>query len=337
VRRAARVLLAGLLAIGSCFFAWVQWRRAQRVPPPTATRLAELRAERDRLQGVLRAAVLARGEQSLAEAPVAGVMIGIPTSLTSSIVEQVVTGLFGETTLTLKNLKVHKEGKVRAKMLVRKRTLGEFVLDVNIHQVQGILKPGKPTLVFGTSTVDLTLPVRLAEGKGSAELRFQWDSKGLAANTVCGDVDVTREVGGGVVPKDYEVSGSFRITAVGNAIRLEPRFPELAVRIFVDPSDQAWGIVDGVVKEQRKGCEIALTKVDIKEKLGGILGKGFNVKIPQKIFKPIKLPAGVKQSLKVQGIQMALEARPTGLLVTPDRLWYGADLNFRSSRPAAKP
>jgi hypothetical protein len=29
------------------------------------------------------------------------------------------------------------------------------------------------------------------------------------------------------------------------------------VRIFVDPSDQAWDIVDGVVKEQRKGCEIA--------------------------------------------------------------------------------
>ena len=195
MRRATGVLLAGLLAIGACFFAWVQWRRAQRVPPPTAARLAELRTERDRLQAVFRAAVLARGEQSLAEAPVAGVMIGIPTILTSSIVEQVVTGLFGETTLTLKNLKVHKEGKVRAKMLIRKRTLGEFVLDVNIHQVQGILKPGKPTLVFGTSTVDLTLPVRLAEGKGSAELRFQWDSKGLAANTVCGDVDVTREVG----------------------------------------------------------------------------------------------------------------------------------------------
>jgi hypothetical protein len=52
VRRAAGVLLAGLLAIGACFFAWIQWRRAQRVPPPTAARLAELRAERDRLQGV---------------------------------------------------------------------------------------------------------------------------------------------------------------------------------------------------------------------------------------------------------------------------------------------
>jgi hypothetical protein len=266
-------------------------------------------------------------------------MIGIPTSFTSSIVEQVVTGLFGETTLTLKNLKVHKEGKVKAKMLISKRVIGEFVLDVNIHQVQGLLRPGKPTLVFGASVVKLTLPVRLAEGRGQAELRFKWDSKGLAANTVCGDTDVTREVTGGVVPQDYEVQGSFAISASGSKIQLVPRFPDLAVRIFVDPSDEAWAVVEGVVKEQRKGCEIALSKVDIKDKLGDILGRGFNVKIPQKIFKAIQLPAGVSQSLRVQGIQMALQAKPTGLLVANDRLWYGADIAIQASRtaPAAAP
>jgi len=335
MRRAAAVLLAGLVAMGGVAFGWLQWRRAQRPPPPTAARLAELRAERDRLQGVFRAAVLARGEQSLVEAPPGGVMIGIPTRLTRSIVEQVVTGLFGETTLTLKNLKVHKEGQVKAKMLVRKRVLGTFVLDVKIHQVQGILKPGKPVLVFGPSTVAVTLPVRLAEGRGSADLRFQWDSKGLAANTVCGDLDVTRSVTGGVEPKDYVVTGSFAIAASGNAITLRPRFPDLAMRIFVDPSDEAWNVVDGVIEEQRKGCEVALNKVDLKEKLGGILGKGFNVKIPQKIFKPIRLPAGVQQSLDVQGVTIALGVKPTGLLVARDRIWYGAEIAVAKT-PAAK-
>ena len=98
------------------------------------------------------------------------------------------------------------------------------------------------------------------------------------------------------------------------------------MRIFVDPSDDAWKIVDGVIEEQRKGCEIALNKVDLKEKLGGILGKGFNVKIPQKIFKPIRLPAGVSQSLEVQGVKLALDVKPTGLLVARDRFWYGADV-----------
>jgi len=268
-------------------------------------------------------------------------MIGLPTSLTASIIGQVVTGLFGETTLTLKNLKVHKEGEVRAKMLVRKKTLGAYVLDVQIHEVKGILRPGTPALSFAPGRVDLTLPVRLAEGRGNAQLRFRWDSKAAAASAVCGDLDVTRSVTGGVEPRDYVVTGSFAIAASGNAITLGPRFPDLAMRIFVDPSDDAWKVVDGVIEEQRKGCEVALNKVDLKEKLGGILGKGFNVKIPQKIFKPIRLPAGVQQSLDVQGIKIALGVKPTGLLVARDRIWYGAEIAVTKTpagtAPTAKP
>ncbi len=140
-------------------------------------------------------------------------MIGIPTSFTASIVEQVVTGLFGETTLTLRNLKV--------------------------HEVQGVLRPAKPVLRFSRERIDLALPVRLAEGRGDAVLRFKWDSKGVAANVVCGDVDVTREVKGGVVPEDYRGSGHFGIASACPDIILTPRFPDLAVRVYVDPSEQA--------------------------------------------------------------------------------------------------
>jgi hypothetical protein len=331
------VAVLGVAALGGgAFFAWLRLARPAAGPAPTEARLEELRAQREVLRARVRDAVIANGEKSLAAAPKAGVMLGIPTGLTRSIIGQVVTGLFGETTLTLRNLKVHKEGQVRAKMLVRKRTLGEYVLDVNIHEVQGLLKPGPPVLKFGRNNIDVTLPVELAEGKGEAELRFQWDSKGLAANMVCGDVDVTRKVSGGVVPQQYELKGRFGITASGNLIVLRPHFPDLAVRIFVDPSEQAWGVVDGVVQERAKGCEMALTKVDVKEKLGGILGRGFNVKIPQKILKPVRLPAGVSQSLEVQGVRLALDVKPTGLLVAADRLWYGADVSLSAQRPPAK-
>jgi hypothetical protein len=331
VKRTALVVVAlavtGLVALGVEIF------RPRLAPPPTPERLQALRAERDALQARFREVVVANGEKSLKDAPRAGLMLGIPTSLTASVLEQVVTGLFGETTLTLKNLKVHKAGEVKAKVLVRKKTIGQYVLDVQIHQVQGLLKPGKPKLGFRRNEIGLTLPVRLAEGSGRADLRFQWDSKGLAANMVCGDVDVTRSVTGGVVPTDYEVTGSFTIRSRGESIVLVPRFPDLAVRIFVDPSEQAWGVVEEVAKDQRKGCEIALSKVDLKEKLGGILGRGFNVKIPQKIFKPIQLPAGVRQSLDVQGVQLALQVKPTGLITTADRLWYGADLVVGANPP----
>lgn len=329
------VLLLVLAAAG--VVGWFAMRRPQLAPAPTAGRIAELQRERDALQGKVRDAVVQHGERSVMDAPRAGLMIGIPTSFTSSIVEQVVTGLFGETTLTLRNLKVHKEGDVKAKMLIRKKRLGAYVLDVNIHEVQGILRPGKPTLRFGKDRVQLTLPVQLAEGQGNADLRFKWDSKANTAKIVCGDIDVTKKVYGGVIPEDYTVEGSFGIAAKGNAIQLSPAFPDLAVRIFVDPSEQAWAVVDEVVKEQRKGCEIALDKVDIKQRLGDILGRGFNVKIPQKIFKPIKLPAGVSQSLEVQGIKLALQVKTTGILLARERIWYGADVNLSSSRAAAPP
>ena len=301
-------------------------------PPPTPAAIEALRAERDALAARVRETFIRQGEQSLVRAPQAGVMIGIPTSVTRSIVEQVVTGLFGETTLTLRNLKVHNEGKLKAKLLIKKRTLGEYVLDMKIHQVQGLLKPGKPNLSFGTNTIGLTLPVRLAEGTGDAELNFKWDSKGTA-DLVCGDTEVSRTIGGGVVPHDYNVKGRFGISADAETLTLRPQFPDLAVRIFVDPSEDAWKLVEEVVRDRPKGCEIALGKVDVKEKISGLLGKGFNVKIPQKIFKPIRFPAGISQSLELQGVKLDLEVKPSGVLVADDRIWYGADLNLKKQKP----
>ena len=123
-------------------------------PPPTEVELQALLERRDALQKRLTELIVANGEKSVAKAPRGGVMIGIPTSFTRSILEQVVTGLFSEMTLTLKNLKVHKEGEVKVKMLVAKRTVGKYVLDVQIHQVQGILRPGKPDVVFSRNRVD---------------------------------------------------------------------------------------------------------------------------------------------------------------------------------------
>lgn len=334
MRRAAIGLFALLLAAAAGALYW-RSRSPDLPSPPTEADLAALRAERDELQKRFRAAVIAHGEKSVAQAPKAGLMIGIPTSFTRSILEQIVTGLFDQLTLTLKNLKVHKEGEVKAKMVFAKRKVGAFVLDVQIHEVKGILRPGKPKVTFTHNRVAVELPVKLAEGRGDAEIRLQWDSKGLAAGAVCGDTDVTKPVTGGVIPQDYQLGGAFAIAASGSKITLTPDFPELAVRIFVDPSEQAWAAVDEVVKDQRKGCEIALDKVDIRAQLAKILGRGFNVKIPATIIKPIGLPAGVTQSLEVQGIKLDLKLEPTGVLVASDRLWYGADLSLgRPKKPA---
>lgn len=332
MRRLA-LLIALLLAAGVAGFVFLRTRPSDLPPPPTDAELQALLDRRDALQKRLAEVVVANGEKSVAKAPRGGVMIGIPTSFTRSILEQVVTGLFDELTLTLKNLKVHKAGEVKVKMVFGKKTVGHYVLDVQIHQVQGILRPGKPDVVFGKNRVAVSLPVKLAAGNGNADIRLKWDSKGLAANLVCGDTDVTKAVTGGVIPQDYRLGGAFKIASSGSALTLAPDFPEeLQVRIFVDPSEQAWQAVEEVVKAQRAGCEAVLNKIDIKEILGGLVGRGFNVKIPQKLIKPIRLPAGLKQSLDIQGLKLALEVKPTGLLVSDDRLWYGADISLATTK-----
>jgi hypothetical protein len=61
------------------------------------------------------------------------------------------------------------------------------------------------------------------------------------------------------------------------------------------------------------------------------------VKIPKKIFKAIRLPAGVQQSLEIQGVRLDLIVAPTGLLVSDDRLWYGADLKAKRLPPKPSP
>jgi hypothetical protein len=335
VKRALKLFgaLLALVLVGLLVDRWLHIP----TPPPTQAEIEALRKQREALQDRFREYVLKSGEKSLARAPRAGIMIGIPEGFARSVVDQAVTGLFNETTLTLRNIKVHKEGDVKVKMVFRKKKVGEFVLDVLVHEARGVLKPGRPTLDFGGNSIKVGLPVALARGEGSARLGFKWDSKGLAANMVCGDMDTTREVTGKVVPEQYQVAGEFGIATEGNVITLRPDFGELAVRIFVDPSDQAWGVVDAVVAEQRAGCREVLEKVDIKQILGKLLGKGFNVKIPKKIFKPIRLPAGVQQSLELQGMKLDLTVKATGLLVADDRLWYGADLRAqRTSAPAAQ-
>lgn len=329
-RRALRVAVALAATAGVVFAARFAFRAP--VTPPGPGRVAALTAERDRLQEDLRRAVIAGGEPSLARAPVAGLMIGLPTSFTSSILDQAVTGLFGETTLTLENLRARRTGVVEAEVLFAKRTLGTYALDVRIERVRGILKPGRPTLAYGADEVGVELPVRLAEGEGSADLRFRWDSTGFAASLVCGDVDVTRRITFTVAPQDYEVRGSFGVSGAGDILELTPRFPELAMRIVAEPTEQAWSVVDAVIRDRPRGCEIALDKADVREKLAGMLGRGFDVKVPQSIFKPIRLPLGASRTVELPGLTLTLRVKPAGVLVADDRIWYGADVSVRSKK-----
>jgi hypothetical protein len=104
------------------------------------------------------------------------------------------------------------------------------------------------------------------------------------------------------------------------------------IRVAIAPSEQTWAIVEDVIRDRNKSCEIALGAIDIQAKLMEIVGRGFDVRVPQKIFAPIRLPAGVSQSLRIQDVDVDLTARPTAILLAGDRLWYGADVTVHSRK-----
>lgn len=339
-----RRLLFGLLAVLAFAAAgaaiWLA-RRPTPPPPPTAAELAALVARRAELQRSIED-LIREDDQGLSQAPKAGILIGLPTRLTESVVTQVVAGLFGETTLTLRNLKAKVSKDVRVKLLVKKRTIGHIDLQVDIHEIKGVLKPGDPDLTFHRNRIALKLPVTVDSGYGTATLHAKWDSRGVA-NAICGDVEVHPDVSGTVLRTHYEIAGAFAFATAGRTIVLQPDFGDLAIRVFVKASEESWKAVEQVVKERNAACRAALDAVDLRAQLEKVLDKGFNVKIPKKIFRPIHLPAGVEKSLELQGVKLTLQVQPSGLLITSDRMWYGADVRaqggegVRRGAPAVAP
>ena len=316
-----RVLLLAAVLVAAATAAIVLLR-TRVSPPPTPERMEALTRERDALQQKWRDVLAAT---DLAQAPAGDLAVGLPTSLTTQILAEVVTGVFGRTTLTLQGLRVRKEGEVTAKVLIARRTLGSYLLEAKVNRVQGTLSAAVPSLVFGKDAVSVTAPVRLIGGTGDSDLRFKWTGRGVTG-VVCDDFDATRTITGSVVPADYTLAGKFEISADGETLVLSPRFPDLKVRVAVAPSEQAWGVVDALIRDQPRGCEIALGAIDVKERIAGLLGNGFDVRIPQGIFKPIRLPAGVRQSFHVAGMDLDLQVKPKAVTVASDRIWYGADV-----------
>jgi hypothetical protein len=334
VRRFGAWLAFLALVVGFCVF-WYDRVHPAPPPPPFPREMAALIARRNQLQDQMRSALVAAGEKGLAKAPRAGIMIGLPTSLTRSVADQIVTGLFGETTIVLRNIKVHHEDDVHAKLLLTRRHLGDFVLDLNIQEAEAHIRPSAPQLTFGDGRINVSMPFELVKGFGKTHFAFQWDSKMLASNMVCGDVSVERDIGGSVRPGRYQASGGFAISTDGGSLLLRPDFPDLAVRIYVEPSEDAWKFVDDVIEDQKAVCKSVLKKVDLKGILARLLGeKGINIKIPPKIFKPVRLPAGLQQSLDVHGIKLGVEIKPSAMVISGERIWYGADVKAHATRPA---
>jgi hypothetical protein len=284
--------------------------------------LARLQATQDSLRA--RSAELVANDPRLRRIPKGDVVISVPTDFIRRMLRRVFDDVAGNVTLSLTGLKAHV-----AKSVKKGIPIGEFVLDIDIQEVTGTLKPGRPEMDFGGNRVAMSLPVDVNEGHGEALLHFVWHGKNVAGMT-CGDLDVTQEVDGSVIPSRYVVTGGMGLAVRGSKIVCTPAFPETRILIRVKPSESSWAVVDSILAEKHGVCGWVLDKVDVPSMLEGLVQeKGFQVRLPVHKIPSFVLPAGVRDTVAVGERRLALDTRTNLLRIDRDAVWYSADVSVK--------
>ena len=284
--------------------------------------IARLRAEQDSLRQ--RAADLVKDDPNIQRLPEGDVVISVPTSFVRNVLERVFEDVVSNVTLRVGGIKAHV-----AKTVKKVVKIGEFTVDVDVHEVVGKIRTHKPDIRFADNQIAMNLPIEISEGTGNASIHFVWDGKNVAG-VACGDMDVTQQVSGTVIPARYEVRGTLGLEMRGNEVVSTPRFPETKLRIQVEPSKKTWQAIDSLLAEKGGACGYVLDKVNVPNILRGVVvEKGFNIGLPLAKLKPFIIPAGVRDSVRVKNVIVAIEAKTNSIRIDPDAILYSASVELK--------
>jgi hypothetical protein len=330
-RRGRRLLVFLVLAAAATggVRGWLEVRSRRR-----DERIASLELTRDRLRAVLLS--LSAKDPVVASAPDADVLVGVPAGVATDLLGQVTTRLVRQLEVELRDIEVRKAGFVNVKTLLGRMTPGSYRVDLRIHEVSGVLEPGAPKLDLRGERVGVALPVRIARGRGRATLRFRWDSRGIAG-AACGDFRARIPVSGRVVPRTYPVSGSLALELVDGALAVTPSFPDVKLRLQVEPSPETWKAVDDVLGQRSLQCRAALKLADVRGLLRRLLDRGFTVKVPPRLFPPFRLPASLRRTVSLGERTHLVGMKPRRLSVTADIAWLAADVTDEPGAAAPTP
>jgi hypothetical protein len=260
------------------------------------------------------------------------VVVALRSTLVNDVVREVARSYLDRVELDLDlQEEVDERREVEVNTPFGRVNAGEWRLHLVIHRVRGVLRAGVPDLrTVEGNLLAAILPVTLEGAEGTATARFSWRARSLAA-MLCRDFEVTRRLRGRVAAEKYALSGRFELSAAPQAVRVEPVFPRRRFRVRVDLAEESWGQVRGALEEQDRlfKCGLGIDPDQILPRLRERLGEGFEVELPPAIFRPVELPAGLRQSVAVEDTQVDLTVRTDALRLKPDAVWYAAGVRSR--------
>jgi len=297
-------------------------------------RMLRLREEHARLHERFEA-LLAREPLVRQTERVGGDMVlAVRAGIVKEVAQEVAQRYFDRVALDLSGIEVTESGQVHADTFLGRVSAGGWTLNVTLLRVRGLLRARSPRVELKEGNeVGLAVAVLLEEGEGTAAVHFRWKSRGVA-KLVCRSFEARQEVAGRVKPDEYPVRGSVLLAAVKDVLTATPRF-DPAFRVNVELGAESWARVRAALEAQDEitRCGLGLDPDKVFDRLQALVRKGFIVRLPRKLLRTVRLPAGLTQSVDVQGRRVGLAVAQDALHITPDGLWYS--VGIRADIPGA--
>lgn len=263
-----------------------------------------------------------------------------PGSLVVAIRSNVIEDLAGtiahryldHVTVDLQDVHAKSSGEVRKKTFLGQVKVGAWNVRVELGELVGQLRAGKPNVALRPpNRIALDIPVDVLETTGDATLHFTWDSSGIA-NAVCDDFELTRGIRGRVLPQKHVISGTMSLANSGARLTATPFFPDRKVELRLDLTKESWAIVEEALRSQDTASTCG-TLMNPEQALGflrQLAAKGVGVKLPQSIFRVVRLPASLREEVEVNRRLVRLSMQGESLRVQNRMLWSSASVSVQS-------
>ena len=248
----------------------------------------------------------------------------VAPALFEEVVRRVATLYLDRVGIQLDGLAVERTGEIHKDTFLGKIHAGAWNVSIWFPHIRGTLRAGQPRVQLpGGNRVLVDMPIHLERGSGTARVHFQWDSRSVV-NLICNDFEVTQSVEGRIEHRDYPVTGRFTMAAGPDDLRALPSFDD-RFRIHPVLGAESWKAVRRALEEQDRfgRCGMGLDPEKVMSQLNDLVNAGFVVKLPRKLFRPVRLPTRLTPTVRVMDGAVSVELTQSRLEAGPDGVWYG--------------
>jgi len=302
--------------------------------------LERLRARRASLRDSLNEFVARDPILTMGRQDTSGIVVALSEDLVVALAQKAATHYLDRVDIDLDEVEGHGEGAYDVKMpVVGTRRLGKWHVEVTVDELRSTMSAGTPSVdVKGGNRVHLAVPVEVHEGRGAVTLTFSWDSKSVF-NLVCRDWKSRQKLTGRLRAQQHVVRGDMVFSATRQGILADPDFPPVKYPLSMELDSTSWDRVRDALEKENKAlkCGLLIHRDEIVSKLRVLGIQGLKFGIPRATFRPFVIPASISESVRILNSPVNLAVTPHELKITPDMLWYSAEVTATKASGPAPP